>query len=74
MTDPTPTPITPECRYGHGQLTEVTGDPELRYAVRSVFKTQEGDQKIITESPYAFTARLYRCRFCGYLELFDDEA
>lgn len=65
--------ITPTCRYDHGPLAEITGEPDLRYAVRSVFKTREGDQPVITESPYAFTARLYRCSVCGYLELFDDE-
>ena len=65
--------IIPTCRYDHGPLAEITGEPELRYAIRSVFRTREGDQSVIAEAPYVFTLRLYRCPRCGYLELFDDE-
>lgn len=66
--------ITPTCRYDHGPLEESQGDPELRYAVRSVFKTHEpSGQLVIEEAPYVFTARLFRCPVCGYVELFDDE-
>lgn len=74
MTDPTPLPITPECRYGHGLLKEVKGDEGLRYVIRSVYKDQPAPgEQVITESPVVFTALLFRCPVCGYLEVFDDE-
>jgi hypothetical protein len=68
------TNLEPTCRYGHGPLEESQNDDNLRFALRSVYKTQEASkQQSITDAPYVFTVRLYRCATCGYVELFDDE-
>lgn len=72
--------ITPECRYGHGQLEEMERIPAHHaWGYMGVFLTEtaaghpQGNPAITTSvSGGVFTVRLYRCSTCGYIEAFDD--
>ncbi|WP_155705995.1 hypothetical protein [Burkholderia cepacia] len=73
--------VTPTCRYGHGDLAEVTRTPDEHYwgfiGARLIpFRvgTPVGTSLMETEaSGRIYTVALYRCPVCGYLEVFDDE-
>jgi predicted nucleic-acid-binding Zn-ribbon protein len=66
--------FTPECRYGHGNLCEVTGRGKypnfailaLNENMQTVMGSENGNFPI-------FIGRLYVCKECGYTEFFDDE-
>jgi len=53
--------ITPECRYGHGRLREVTSHGG-RWALSSP-----------AYEPVTFVVKIWACSTCGYIELFDDD-
>jgi hypothetical protein len=64
---PTIKPVTPECRYGHGELlrAHVKGAiPEWSLLAAPSANVGEGT---------AFSLALYICSTCGYAELFDLE-
>ncbi|MCM2546210.1 hypothetical protein ACVCII_03955 [Burkholderia glumae] len=78
--------VTPICRYGHGELERVNG-PEtpdgtkhawglLGFVIQPYRAADEfgGEQlsKVMSESMGIFTASVYRCPVCGYVEMFDD--
>lgn len=66
--------IIPTCRYNHGILEEIQGDPAQHYSLPAVAKTHELSGKVsVVETPIVFMVRLFRCPMCGYLEIFDND-
>ncbi len=56
-------PVTPTCRYGHGNLVRVTSNGEDKYwGYVSMINFGKG-----------FGGELYVCKKCGYTELFDND-
>lgn len=80
--------ITPTCRYGHGELRQLTMPDSADGATHSwglagVFQYQlrPGSSTasrvlagpMIIPSQNVYTMKAFRCTICGYMELFDDE-
>ena len=55
--------IIPSCRYDHGSLKKLDG--------LWAFMGVDIDKTAVTNAR-AYTAEIYRCPVCGYLEFFDD--
>lgn len=73
------TSITPNCRYGHGDLGEVqAGTASARWAIQEHQVSKVGGDaestKLLTPGMSLFSLRIFKCPVCGYLEFFDDEA
>ncbi|MFZ2306804.1 MAG: hypothetical protein WAW73_20210 [Rhodoferax sp.] len=56
--------ITPDCRYGHGNLILINEGRDLPH--KWGYLSGHNDMVI-------FTGNLYVCPKCGYTELFDDD-
>lgn len=63
--------VVPECRYGHGPLTSVDGIFTAPQVAEIDPKENDGNSIGLTGLSYSF--HLWRCRECGYIELFDEE-
>lgn len=62
--------VQPSCRYDHGPLVRQDG----LWALEQMERTNARDDP---DTPFRYTqtqfvTSLFRCRTCGYLELFDD--
>ncbi len=55
MTDATPLPITPECRYGHGSLNEIRGDEGAGPYLKVQFRDDEPAQGDASDMGYFCT-------------------
>ncbi|SAJ91427.1 hypothetical protein UA11_04699 [Burkholderia multivorans] len=80
--------VTPTCRYGHGELLQVTQPDSPDGAKHSwglvgvlLHHFRAGASRVgepltatmISESGSVYTMKMFRCPTCGYMELFDDE-
>jgi hypothetical protein len=62
--------VTPECRYGHGELDwQVDPSGEISQFVLGGVHAENGQ---FTPTSRFFGVKLFRCSTCGYIELFDD--
>lgn len=74
-----PKNFQPTCRYGHGDLEQEKLGPSQFWGVMGALvreippKTLLGQTTETVSSGALYTVNLYRCRVCGYVELFDDE-
>ncbi|QNB08372.1 hypothetical protein G5S34_17515 [Herbaspirillum frisingense] len=68
----------PLCRYGHGALIKDQLGPSQFWGLMGAIvretppKTLLGQTTETVSSGVLFTVNLYRCKVCGYIELFDD--
>ena len=60
-------PVTPTCRYNHGNLIREENGWWLGSSLRPSESTK------LVQLDTVFVLSLYRCPVCGYVELFDDE-
>ena len=57
------TKVTPTCRYGHGELFQVTNRGEIpEWSLLSGKSINVG-----------FLVTMFECKECGYIELFDKD-
>lgn len=67
--------FVPTCRYEHGELEKLalrTAENEPRGMFLPTFKEVPGFGAAFVDGN-GFTVASYRCKVCGYIELFDDE-
>lgn len=57
--------VTPNCRYGHGDLVPITQEDGGRKQKFAVANPDDVNQ--------VFVGNVYACIKCGYTEFFDDE-
>ena len=78
--------ITPTCRYGHGELLQLTQVDDANGFKHSwgligvlMHQFRAGESGVgdpltsISHSGNVYTMKTFRCPTCGYMELFDDE-
>lgn len=63
--------FVPTCRYGHGDLKPVNGDPGFPGAFALGGMSLDGDGKRIAPAGSGLLLDVYECPACGYTELFE---
>lgn len=68
------TKVTPNCRYGHGDLVRLklrNEDGLPRGTIISTYLELENMGTAMMDGK-GYSITLFRCPTCGYLEIFDD--
>lgn len=60
----------PTCRYGHGPLTDEHAGTSPAPAAWGIMGMQSINNQLMMDHS-VWTLKIYRCKTCGYLELFD---